>query len=412
MIAEAPTFGHKRAAMIPGCASGLFVLFVAQVLVSLFLELRYTPSPQSAYSDVHSMQAGGLAILRAFHYWSSFLLIAGSFGVILWMFAARWFNCGHNRMWIAIWLLFLVSLISQITGNLLPFDRHGVQTAVIEAGVARQMPLVGPTAASLVLGGDQFGESTLERWHVAHVVLPLFGLFAVWLFWSGSRHENKNAFLRWAPLGLACLAMLMAPAPLGSAASQDDYGSYGAQVSWYTWPLHGALNLFSELSPSLGWIGSGLLPMLFAAFVFAAPWVAQKVPPKAIQATFLGFCLFFFVAAVFFGGKPAPLVGSRDPQQVRPTGKTATPVDHSLYARGRDLFNSKGCAGCHGHNGRTPTAGPNLYGVASKRGSDPQWYMKFIQDPKSVKPTSMMPPFAQLTADETRAIAEFLIHQK
>jgi cytochrome c551/c552 len=410
MKAESPPFGGKRADLLAGCAAGLFILFVAEVLFGLVLEMRFSASYDSAYRDVQTLSAG-FAMLRAFHYWSSSILIAGSFAVIICMLAARWFNPGHIRMWTATWLLFLSSLFAQLSGNVLPFDKHGVQTAVIEAGVARQFP-GGNFVSSLMLAGDQFNDQTIQRWHVGHIVFPVLGIFAAWLFWSGSRGERQSKAMAWAPLVLAGLAMLMAPAPLGAQASAADYGAYDAQVSWYTWPLHGALNLFSRISPSLGWLGGGLLPGLFAVFVLAAPFIARRLPARVVQGIFAGFCAVFLFAALFFGGRPAPLTGNRDPVPSTRSHIPATPVDKVLYAKGRDFFNTKGCSGCHGKDGRNPNGSPNLYGIAAKLGSDPQWYMKFIHEPHSVKPTSTMPPFPHLKEDETRAIAEFLIHQK
>jgi ubiquinol-cytochrome c reductase cytochrome b subunit len=397
---------------LAGFAAGLFVLFVAEVVLGGLLEFRYSPTPEAAYRDVHAIQMGGLAMLRAFHYWSSSILIAGTFLTILWMLSARWFNSGRNRIWIATWILFLASLLSQITGNLLPFDRHGVQTAVIESGVARRMPVLGGAASSMMLGGERFSGETLRIWHLGHIAFPILGLFAAWLFWAASRKEAKSPAFVWVPLGIAALAMLMLPAPLGAAASQADYGAFDAQVSWYTWPLHGAFNLFGRLSPDLGWIGSGLVPALFVGFGLGAPWIAQKVSGKAIQMIVLGFCGFFLLAAVFFGGRPAPLTGARDPGNGGVVTGPIGPADKVLFAEGRDLFASKGCAGCHGKDGVGGPGAPNLVRISSRRGSNPQWYMRFIHNPQSVKPNSTMPPFSHLKEDETRAIAEFLIHHE
>ena len=108
-------------------------------------------------------------------------------------------------------------------------------------------------------------------------------------------------------------------------------------------------------------------------------------------------------------------LGNRDPiasTSPAPSSQAAGAADPVLYAKGRSLFNSNECSGCHGQDGRSGGDGPSLLGVAQRRGSDPSWYMQFIKDPTSKDPNTMMPAFPSLSSDETRAIAEFLIHQK
>ena len=140
---QAPS-ADNRSDSVAGFAAGLFILFIAELLFGVLMELRYSATTGAAYRDVQSMQTSGFAMARSFHYWSSAILIAGSFLTLGWMLLAKWFEAGHRRLWDAVGLLFLCSLLSQLTGNLLPFDRHGVQTASIEAGIGGQIPVVGP----------------------------------------------------------------------------------------------------------------------------------------------------------------------------------------------------------------------------------------------------------------------------
>jgi mono/diheme cytochrome c family protein len=411
---EAAPFADKRSDPITGCGFGLFVLFIAQIVIGLILELRYKAVASSAYQDVHAIQTGGLAIVRGLHYWGSAVLILGSFALLGWMVQKGRFVDRDARTWISIVLLSIASFLSQVTGNLLPFDRHGVQTAVVEGGVASQMPVAGRMSANLIFGGEKFNEGTIQRWHLGHIGFVVVGLLAIWLFWSANRNQQRNRLIVWTPFGIAALMALMVAAPLGMQAGAIDYGSYDAQVSWYTWPLHGSLNLFSRLSPDLGWIGSGVFPPLFLCVLLGAPAIGKRFSPKFVQIGFMGFCVYFAAAAALFGGKFAPVVGNRDPGAggggvvTQPKGA----VNQQLYDQGRTLFNSAGCVTCHGQDGRNGTTGPTLLDVAKRRGSDPDWYMKFIHEPTKVKPTSMMPPFPGLKDNQTRAIAEFLIYQK
>jgi quinol-cytochrome oxidoreductase complex cytochrome b subunit len=404
----------KRNPLLLGFVFGLFILFLLQIVLGIVLELRYHASAPTAYQDVLSMQSGGLGRVRAFHYWSSAFLIVGSFTTLVWMLFARWFNGGHSRLWLSTALLFLVSLLSQISGNLLPFDRHGVQTAVIESGVARQMPVVGPATTSAILGGDRFNTETIARWHLAHVSIFVLGLVAAGLALNAAKGEERNKMALAAPAVAVAILGVAANAPLGLVATQADFGSYEAQVSWYTWPLHGSLHLFSQISSGLGWIGAGVIPGLFAAFIVLAPLAARRYSYRLVQTAFLAFCAYFLIAGIFFGGQFAPLVGNRDPALARAPVSTTVmpPVNRALYSQGRDFFNSEACAGCHGKDGQHGTEGPDLLGVAARHGVDPTWYESFIKDPKKLRPNTTMPGFPEFSAEKTRALAEFLIHQK
>jgi mono/diheme cytochrome c family protein len=403
----------KRDRLLTGCAFGLFVLFLVQLLLGGFLELQYRATPAEAHRAVSAMQSGGLAVLRGIHYWGSTVLIAGSILILCAMFACGWYRTGRARMWIAAAMLFLASLLSQITGNLLPFDRHGVQTVVVESGVARGMPIAGPLTSKVMLGGDQFNDSTLGLWHMAHIGALLLGLAAFFLFWKASKGERSAGPMTWAPLFLSVVLAFSIAAPLGKAATSADYNSYDAQVSWYTVPMHGSLNAFLRLSPSLGWIGSGAIPTLLVLLVFAAPLLSRRLSFRVIQGVFGALVLYFAVVTLAFGGGFAALTGNRDPVvAVAPLATTATAKDEILFSKGRVLFNTKGCSDCHGKDGGKASGGPSLTDVASRRGTDPSWYEKFIKNPTSVKPNSTMPAVPALKDDETRALAEFLIHLK
>jgi mono/diheme cytochrome c family protein len=267
--------------------------------------------------------------------------------------------------------------------------------------------------ATVILGGDQFNDGTLARWHLAHLGLTLLALASIGLFWWGARTEAKNRPLLWAPVAFAAVLALAAAAPLGGSASPADYTAFDAQVSWYTWPLHGALQMFSTISPGLGWIGSGLLPGLFVGLLLFAPWLCKRVAPKLVQGAVGVLLVLFLVGGIGFAGRFAPLVGNRDPALVAKLEPDQPGRENAvLFAKGRKIFNSNDCSNCHGEDGRQPIAGPNLLGIAQRRGSDPNWYMRFIHQPTSVKPNSMMPAFQKFNQDELRALAEFLIHQK
>lgn len=410
MTTEHNPTAEKRERILTGFGLGLFVLYLSQLAMGLLLEANYRATAADAYEKVSAMQ-GGLAIFRGYHYWGSALLILG--GIAYLVLLLRQGIAGRSKRWVATVMLFLAVLFAQITGNLLPFDRHGVQTAVVEVGVARQIPVIGEITSRAMVGGDQFGVQTVQIWHWAHLGSMVIGIAAAATFWIDSRKRPYTQPLLWIPAATCGLIALMSKAPLGQPATGIDFTSYDAKVSWYTWPLHASLNLFSKLSPSLGWVGSAVVPGLFAALLVFAPWIARRMSEKVVGRILLGFGAYFLIAMLLVGGGFAPLTGNRDPVaaeegQLAPIGQ----ADTVLFAKGRELFNSVSCSGCHGLDGKKPVSGPNLSDIGRRRGGNPDWYMRFIKNPAATKGGSTMPPFPKLTDEQRRAIAEFLIHNR
>jgi mono/diheme cytochrome c family protein len=60
---------------------------------------------------------------------------------------------------------------------------------------------------------------------------------------------------------------------------------------------------------------------------------------------------------------------------------SAPAVDPALAKKGRSMFASKGCNGCHSVGGGK-RAGPDLAGVSERR--DAEWLKKFLKDPPTM----------------------------
>ncbi len=101
------------------------------------------------------------------------------------------------------------------------------------------------------------------------------------------------------------------------------------------------------------------------------------------------------------------------------TSRASPPAASAEIASGRQLFQSKGCIACHvapGVPGATGTIGPNLTGIgdpakrptlADGAPNTPEHLRRWIQDPQSLKPGTMMPNL-NLTAKEADDLATLL----
>ena len=82
--------------------------------------------------------------------------------------------------------------------------------------------------------------------------------------------------------------------------------------------------------------------------------------------------------------------------------------DAPELAKGEQLFEEKGCHGCHKLNGFGNTIGPDLTEVGRHR--DPDWLMRHFLDPNKVTPGTVMPKFG-FTVEEAKALTIFMLSQ-
>lgn len=396
-------------------AAGLFLQSLFLLFSGALLAIHYMPTLAGAHASSMSFQGGGLwSALDRYHYWGSFvLLVHGSIhlAVMLWL---GLYKPPHQWRWIAALTVVACGLGFQITGNLLPMDRHGVQSAVIESSIASRIPLVGTDLRSLILGGDAFSQQTLSTWYGVHKwLLPLLLVLGcigslVTLFrqrdWSPS--QIGAAFPLLVALGL-CAGFAV---PTGPASTPMDFNSYDTGPNWYTWPLHGLLTMFNSVGTNLGWIGSALIPGLFAVFLVTLPWSSRRISDGAARLLFLVFmATIALAAAVFAGPFPSP-TRRQDPKGHSTASSTQSRfIDRKLANNGKKLFDEVGCGNCHGIDGSKGTIGPDLT-KEYLRQSDRAWYVQFILNPSAVRKGSTMPSFPELTVYQRTALGEYLRH--
>jgi len=96
---------------------------------------------------------------------------------------------------------------------------------------------------------------------------------------------------------------------------------------------------------------------------------------------------------------PKPLLASAVSSQASPGGK-------DKVAKGRGLFQSLNCAGCHTINGVGGMVGPDLTNAGSK--FKPERIMAQLNNPKQFNPASLMPSFQNLPEDQKNALVQYL----
>ena len=347
-----------------------------------------------------------MRFLLGFHYWGTVLLIVGGLFAVA---VGIWKELYKSSVagWFALVALVLCAMGFQFTGNLLPMDRHDVQTVVVESGIAGSAPGLGRSLREQALAGPSFGQATLTRWTLLHGwVLPGLVVLALILSLVAFGRAKRN----WAlvlPL-LLCAGFAFFGTPTGSAATEADFGTFNATASWYSLPLHGSLKLFQHISPSVGWIGALVLPGLFVGFLVALPLLGKKLAPTPVRVVAGAFFVYFAGVAAFVAGKPAPVVGNQDPATAPASNTHSAQVDPAVAAKGRQAFNSNQCVDCHAKDG-VGDIGPDLRKERSK-GRSADWIRAYILNPQAQNPSSTMPAFkGKLKEEELNSIVAFLL---
>jgi ubiquinol-cytochrome c reductase cytochrome b subunit len=405
--------------------SGLLLLALIAVLTGIALLPFYRPVAGQAHASVAAIQASPLLrVVRSVHYWTSALLILLGAATLVYGL----FTCSYRRPWQLAWVatvgLVLTFLFFQLTGHLLPWDKHAVSTTAIETGVAENVPVVGAMQARLLRGGDAVGARTLTVWYVAHVALfPVLLAGLAWLFLSQLRRAAVRWAIPWQLLAAVLVALLVvavaAPAPLGPEATPADYGSYAARSEWYVLPLHGLLSIAQGIRPDLAFVGTVGVPGLVVLALLLLPWLDRRRIGEPLSRAVRGVAALGLAGAMVLIltnlGSMAPLFGPKTIPDARVASVRSTtgsvPLDPALVSQGKALVQKNGCLGCHKIAGQGGAVGPSLDG-AGTRHPDLDWQIRHLKEPIAVVPGSTMPPYKQLSDADLKALATYLLSLK
>jgi ubiquinol-cytochrome c reductase cytochrome b subunit len=90
------------------------------------------------------------------------------------------------------------------------------------------------------------------------------------------------------------------------------------------------------------------------------------------------------------------------------TGPSVAGAESAQVDKGKALFHSEGCFGCHTINGAGGSIGPNLSDEGTK-GRSRQWIETQIRNPKSHFPNSVMPSFSALSDQQVNYLVDFML---
>ncbi len=152
------------------------VLFGVLLVTGVYLMFFYTPTVTSAYGDMQRLKTGvGFGqLIRNVHRWSAHLMV-----LVLILHLARVFYAGAYKRprqfnWVLGVGLLAITLGFSFTGYLLPWDQLSYWAVTVGTSLVHYVPVFGGQLSDILIGGDQIGQNTLQRFYALHVaVLPV-----------------------------------------------------------------------------------------------------------------------------------------------------------------------------------------------------------------------------------------------
>jgi quinol-cytochrome oxidoreductase complex cytochrome b subunit len=280
-------------------------LFLIMLFTGLILMIYYTPSVETAYQsvkDIVNVVPGG-RIIRNMHRWASQGMVIVVFLHLLRVFYTGSYLGNRSLNWVIGVVLLIITLLSNFSGYLLPWDQLAYWAVTIGSNIAasaRELTdLLGITNAfdpggflkKLLIGGESVGQPALSRFFTLHVILlPVSMLILLGIhFWRIRKDgglsrpvryaEDKGStnkwyawpVLMWTELALLLLVVvvvlfvaLLADAPLLEQANPS-FPENPAKSPWYFLGIQ-------ELVSYSAFAGGLLIPVLYLIFLFSIPY--------------------------------------------------------------------------------------------------------------------------------------------
>jgi quinol-cytochrome oxidoreductase complex cytochrome b subunit len=298
-VVPAEALAFPRTFGLGGIATVLVVLLAATGTLLLF---GYEPSPERAYGSVRAIvdDAPFGAFLRNTHHWAANGLLLVGFLHLLRVFYTGAFHPPRRTSWIVGLALLLLTVASNFTGYLLPWDQLAYWAVTIATGMLEYVPLVGGALMRAARGGGEIGPRTLSLFFVLHVVvLPiLLAVLTVFHFWlvrkgggvmlpgpqaAGARPRDMvptspDLLVREGVVALATVAAVLllaavADAPL-LAQANPGMSPNPAKAPWY---FMGLQELLVHVHPA---VAVFVLPLLVAAGLLVFPFLPLGETPS------------------------------------------------------------------------------------------------------------------------------------
>src|SRR5580693_393177 len=155
--------------------SAALTCFMLQIVTGILLALIYVPSAGEAWNSLQTLNHGVSLgwFIRALHGWGSNFMVAIVLIHMVQVFLFGAYKFPRELTWIVGVFLLLMTLGMAFSGQVLRFDQDAYWGLGIGASIASRVPIIGPLAVKLMLGGPIIAGATLSRFFALHVfVIP------------------------------------------------------------------------------------------------------------------------------------------------------------------------------------------------------------------------------------------------
>jgi len=155
--------------------SAALTVFGMQIVTGILLALVYAPTAGEAWNSLqtlnHAIPMGWY--IRALHGWGSNFMVAIVLLHMVQVFLFGAYKYPRELTWIVGVFLLLMTLGMAFSGQVLRFDQDAFWGIGIGASISSRVPVIGPWAVHLLLGGPIIAGATLSRFFALHVfVIP------------------------------------------------------------------------------------------------------------------------------------------------------------------------------------------------------------------------------------------------
>lgn len=276
-------------------------LFVVQIVTGILLAVYYQSGTATAYSSVRHIteEVAYGWYFRSVHRWAATLMIATIILHQMRVYFTGAYRKPREINWMIGTFLLICTLLTGFTGYSLVYEQLSYWGVTVGANISNAIPVVGPIAKALLLGGDEYNEHTLSRLFVLHAaVLPtlivlllmihitILRIQGVTEFTFDDTPPGKDDHFSFFPdhfmteiiLGLTLMIILsvlatVLPAHLGPPANPLVTPEV-IKPEWYFYVAFRWLKLFSGTAAVLS---MGFVVFIMFCWPFIDAWLARKL---------------------------------------------------------------------------------------------------------------------------------------
>jgi menaquinol-cytochrome c reductase cytochrome b subunit len=154
--------------------SATLFAFLNQAVTGVFLAMYYRPDVSGgAYESIRNINDNVFLgqFVHGMHKWGASVMI-----ILIFLHMGRVFFYGAYKYpreltWVIGVVLLILTLAMGFTGYLLPFDQRSYWATVVGVNINAGGPFIGPFLSDFLLGGADFGATTLSRFYAIHMLV-------------------------------------------------------------------------------------------------------------------------------------------------------------------------------------------------------------------------------------------------